>query len=457
MSKDNLKSLSYFLMVVALGFIPMLSKNLHNAREVFSVQSEQAQEMYTGELGLVYSPLDRAYVVTDELRILKEKEAWLNFSRFKVWPVISIWATKEDLYDKDRGILANPAKKGRLWERASYVTYYRGGNKVFEAYAGLRMHGGISRFSKGREKSLRLHFRNSYGTAEFYPNQNISIAKNSPVKRLVLHRDQTHRFVANLAFSIVNEIGGIAPRIQPVVVYLNGDFFGYQYMTEQVSEEQLKNYIGHTNFISYKLKGDNDNQSSIFYQKLITWIKYAPAPIDMQEVAKIFDIDNFTANILGIIYTGTTDWVQGMLIKDLEGKNKRWQIVTWDMDRAFFPYKDQNPAREFNWQIYGPELLTESNGRALRARLFRRLINESPEYREYFTEKVDELFSEKLTEKFFAEKFSEFDTYIEDAGAVAKENFEDVDKLKNFVKYRQQVLCKKFVEQLKLKNLKSCK
>src|SRR5690606_10743152 len=131
-----------------------LSNKLKVAREKLATQSEKSSDFYTGQLGLVYNPLDKAYVVTDELKELIKKESTLDFSRYQQWPVISIWVNPEDLYSKDRGILENFEKRGGLWERASFVTYYENGEKNFSSYAGLRLHGGDSRLKKYKEKSL---------------------------------------------------------------------------------------------------------------------------------------------------------------------------------------------------------------------------------------------------------------------------------------------------------------
>lgn len=436
----NLKTFFYLSVIVFLGFAPSLFKKLGNAKEEFHEQAETSREIYTGKIGQVFNPLDKAYVVTDKLKSLIEEEKKLDFSRYQKWPVISIWVDPIDLHSKQRGILENFEKKGRLWERASFVTYYEKGAKRFASYAGLRLHGGDSRKKKYKEKSLRLHFRKSYEEPFFLKGLKITLGDDTPVKRLVLHKDNNHHFVADLSFSIIKQIGGWAPNIKPVVVYLNGKMMGYQYMVEQLSDEQLTKYYGHEDFIYYNLKGDNSDFAHQRYQSLITWIKHAPTPLDINEFKEIFDIENFTANILSIIYTGSSDWAQGILTKDMRDPKSKWKFIAWDFDRAFWPWDPIVKAREQNSQIDGFHVIIDSYKRALRSRILRRLFNESSEYVDYFFSKVDDLFEKQLTKEFFDRKFGEYERLIKDSDKDSVE-FQDVELLKEFVKNRKKILC----------------
>ena len=102
-------------------------------------------------------------------------------------PLISIVVDKNDLYDQNQGIFANPVGRGKDWEKLSYISYYQNKSLRFASAAGLRIHGGVSR--KAEKKSYRLYFRNSVSDSGF-PAGFLSDQKSATIKRMVVHLDR---------------------------------------------------------------------------------------------------------------------------------------------------------------------------------------------------------------------------------------------------------------------------
>ena len=139
------------------------------------------------------------------------------------------------------------------------------------------------------------------------------------------------------------------------------------------------------------------------------------------------------------MYAGTTDWVQGAMIKDLKGEDQRWKWITWDMDKSFYRFRHFQQKVTNPWEIESIQIVLDEYKSSLRSRIFRRLYEESPEYRQYFISRVDKMFSEQLTVDFFEKKFAEYKELIKDSRH--PQEFKRVVELEEFAKRRKQIFC----------------
>ncbi|KKK52145.1 hypothetical protein LCGC14_3107860, partial [marine sediment metagenome] len=87
-------------------------------------------------------------------------------------PTISLVADSRDLFDLVDGIYVNSWMTGRAWERPVSVEMFDGnGQTMFQVNAGLRIHGGASRYPSWSAKhNFRLLFKREYGPTKLkYP------------------------------------------------------------------------------------------------------------------------------------------------------------------------------------------------------------------------------------------------------------------------------------------------
>lgn len=443
----NAKTIGFILAIFALSIIPEFHKKLNRAREFFWQESENAREIYTGKTRAVYEPLDQAYRVSDKLKEMVASSADSDPSHLKKWPVISVLIDPADLNGAERGIFANPLKRGRLWERASHINYFENGKKRFGSYAGMRVHGGVSR--NRSDRSIRFYFRKKYGEESFLRDLNITIAEGAPVKRLMLRRDTNIKFATDFIFSVIQKLGGRTPKMKPAAVFINGKFYNFMQMSEHPHRIQAKHIFGHENFVFNKLKGENSSEDHLLYEDAIRRVKHADSPISLLEMSKQFEMDSFTANILAIIYSGNTDWAQGILYKDQNAKSAKWTLISWDFDRAFTPFKGKSfkGSLDHPWEMDSFKIGLNQHDASLRSILINRLLKESPEYQEIFLSRIDQLFEEVLTPEFLETKFAEYEGLAADAGN-PKELIEDIQRLKDFVSNRKPVFCKQMSDYL---------
>jgi hypothetical protein len=443
----NLKIFGFFVLIALRGLVPYLNKKIGKGKESFLAESENARDLYTGKTKDVYNPLDTAYVVTDTLKELIKKEKPKKASSFKHWPVVSIQVDPKDRYSDNRGIFNNPEKKGRLWERAAYLTYYDQGKKKFSSFAGLRVHGGASRLRP--DKSLRFYFRKDYGEPSFLTDLNLGLKENIPVHRLLLRRDANYRFANDMSYTLIRNLGGMAPQIKHVAVFINNEPYFFMQMMEQPHEDQARYYFGHKRFVFYKLKGSNPTPDRLLVENAIHIVKGQSKPISFKKMDQMFDLESFTANMLSIIYLSMADWAQGVWIKDLTRPDDKWKIFSWDFDFAFTDLSHKGKNRPNPWEINGFKNAKTFHVASLQSILFNRLISESPEYQEFFMNKVDELFEKALSKEVLDKKFVEYE-------AMAKEvpnnssHLKSIKAMKDFISKRKPYFCAHMKETLKL-------
>lgn len=396
--------------------------------------------LYTGKTRAVYDPLDEAYKVTDELKELVKKESTLNFSHYKVWPVISVWVDTKDLHDPDRGIFANPLKRGRLWERAAHINYYERGLRRFSSYAGVRIHGDVHRIDAN--KSLKFYFKKSYGDEHFLGDLGLGINGPHPIKRLLVRRDTDYHFINDMSHSMVRQMGGLAPQIKHVAVYLNGKFYNYMAMSELMYKQSTIPYFGHDHFVFYKLKANNETLDHLKFEDLFHRVKSDRRKMTFERADKLLNLNNVMANIFTIAYVGNTDWSQGVWLKDLDRKSNKWLLSSWDFDYAFQKKKGYNTETSNieNWQVEALDVVMKRQTTSLQHKFLKRILHESEDFKDYFLKRVDLMFEEQLTSAFFASKFEEYEKLANDAPE-NKLLRESVDLMKNFIAHRKPIFC----------------
>jgi len=321
------------------------------------------------------------------------------------FPVLSIEVNEKDLYDKEKGIIANPFQKGESWERIAYISFFENDQLIYASAAGIRIHGNISR--KDKKKSFRLYFRKELSGTGF-PATVFADRQDIPFKRLVVHLDrpQDMPFTTSMAFDIAKQIGCIVPRIKPVQLYLNGERQGVYWISDQVNTRQWSNHIGNENFFLYRSLSENDDASKEHFYRLAADIKKLGERPLLEQVRKVVDLENLSRYMLAIIFCGDDDWAkQGAAVFNNNEINARWQWIIWDMDHSFsYPLSEKRGKKV--WEKSGLKLIFREKLHVFDVRriLFQRLMYTSSEYRDSFVRLVMDICNHKLTKDFLEKK-----------------------------------------------------
>ena len=175
-------------------------------------------------------------------------------------PAVSLCADSLDLFDYERGIMVpgvffdpddsehtgNYYQKGLEWERLVNVEFYDfGGNNGVNQPCGLRAHGNRAR--RYPQKGLKIYAREEYGKKRF----KYRFFETTPVndfKHLVIKS-----FSSLYPFSGVQDyictqmalsIGLEAGHSRPVVLFINGEYWGIYFLQEKMDARYLEDHFG---------------------------------------------------------------------------------------------------------------------------------------------------------------------------------------------------------------------
>lgn len=306
---------------------------------------------------------------------------------------VSLVCDSEDLFGDERGIVTHPLLRGHDSERLSWVSARVGPSVFVESPMGLRIHGGGSR--QAPIKSFAMVFRKDYGGTNASPAGLFFGPETPPARQfLLVGAPGSDRFLGALATDIADLIGCKTSQKVPAMVYLNGTCIQAPYFVyEQQSAEFVKSHFDLQNIDWVRLK-DKESENAPAYKELDRWTRRAPAPLSATSAAAHFNLQDLSAWALVMSYTVAVDNNQGGYYRDKDDPHAAWQTLTWDLDGAFKRGFEGDPARvrmfaddPFQWVLQG-----------LRARLFKRLFAESPEFRASFREFAREVLSTRLTQ-----------------------------------------------------------
>lgn len=320
--------------------------------------------------------------------------------------VLSISTELASLFDHDTGIFApgvhwdakdpdwtgNYYQQGSEWEREINVEFYENNsNAGFNQGAGLRTTGGNSR--RFAQKGLRLYAKSEYGTSRFdhtlFPEKDID-----SYKRLVLKPFMSSWSGAGIEDFVANRIAGTteadALGIRPVVVYINGEYWGIYLLQERIDDryiednhdvdpddvdliETLWGAISEGNNDDYFQLSDfislNDLSEAANYQVVEDWM----------------DLDNFIDYQLFEIFSANFDWPANNM-KCWRDRNPRgkWRWIFYDGDAAlqtcdFGGFKHALSTSDQGWP---------TNEHSTR---FLRKMMENPEFEDRFFNRLERL------------------------------------------------------------------
>ncbi len=271
------------------------------------------------------------------------------FSKYTI-PVISLITDGDNLFNPDSGIYVpgvhydpnNPEYTGNYfedgdeWERPVHIEYFENnGLPGFAQDAGIRIHGGKTRHAA--QKSLRLYARNEYG-AKYFNYKLLPQKQTTEYKRFILrttmgaYGGQTI-FKDALAQDISKSLNIDYQNFQPVIVYLNGEYWGIHTLRDRIDDR----YIEYTHHI------DNDSVefrtwNNAHYNNLIEFIESNDLSYNTnyEYVITQIDIDNYIDYTISEQFFANYDW-PGNNIKlwrpiSVTGK---WRWVLFDLDDGF--------------------------------------------------------------------------------------------------------------------------
>jgi len=254
-------------------------------------------------------------------------------------------------YDGNNWRTANFSMKGSEWERKVFIDYFnQQGQLILSQDAGARISGHGSRTTC--IKTIRLYAKNKYGKPRFnyelFPDERIS-----DYKRLLLRnsgQDASYTYFRDVfAHSLANEMNLDNQSYQPVVVFVNGEYWGLHNLRERQDKYYLENHynINPDEVDILELNNQVIEGDSLHYDFLDNFLKdndlYEPENYNTLDT--LMDIDYYMRYSTLILFAGNVDWPQNNIKfwrKKTEfnpdadyGNDGRWRWLLYDLDYCF--------------------------------------------------------------------------------------------------------------------------
>lgn len=266
-------------------------------------------------------------------------------------PVISLVTEMDNLFDHGSGIFVpgkhfsmdNPEESGNyfqsgdVWEKPVHIEYYENNGHIgFAQDCGVRIHG--SRTRHAAQKSLRLYARQKYG--ENYFNYPLLPQKlQNDYKRILLRTSMATSWKGNtmindvLAHELVRNLNVDFQDYQPVVVYINGEYWGIHNIRDRID----KRYIAYTHKLhedSIIFSYDDDAQ----FDDLLDFIEFNSLEDDSNYdyLLTQIDIDNFIDYQIAEMFFSNYDWPgNNVTLWKTKNPDSKWRWIFYDIDDGF--------------------------------------------------------------------------------------------------------------------------
>lgn len=348
-------------------------------------------KLYTGPIRITkttvlrvicYEEGKQASQVTDLTYLLNENDTLSVVS--VVTSPGNLWSNSTGIYVDGPGWTETYPHQGanywKNWERPATISLVDNDGEGFVSVpCGLKIFGGYSRANL--KKSLACMFRAAYGAAELdYPL--FGEAGLDTYEALVLRAGGQDAFDGRIRDEVITsfvnqELGISVQKYKPVVVYLNGEYFGIHFIREKINE----NYVAgnfHVDKEDVTLAHWNGSDSKE-YQQLLRYV--ADHDLSVQEhfdyVASQIDVENYTDYMIAQMWIANTDTGN---VKYFTTSEHPWTWVMFDTDLAF-----RNAGLDSISRFLNSGLLFGSD---ISCKTLLVCMLKNPEYKDYFIRRV---------------------------------------------------------------------
>ena len=274
-------------------------------------------------------------------------------------PAISLCADSLDLFGYEQGIMipgihfdslnpnhtGNYYQKGKEWERVVNMEYCDyNDNSGINQTCGLRTHGNRAR--RQPQKGLKIYAREEYGNKRFHhqffetsPINSFKHLAIKPFSSLYPYSGIQDYICSQTAIDMGLESG----QSRPVVLYLNGEYWGIYFLQEKMDERYLEDHfnidIDHCHIVG-NWSGQSEHGgpvngmgNDIEFEEMMDWLETADLSQenDYQHICELVDIDNFIDYIVLETFIANNDWpANNMRCWKMEGGKWRWMFFDGD-------------------------------------------------------------------------------------------------------------------------------
>jgi hypothetical protein len=334
-------------------------------------------------------------------------------------PVMSISLNPHDLWDWEDGIyVLGPNAESTFpyfganfwqeWEKPAHIEYFDNNSfPAFELDADLMIHGGFSRALA--MKSLRVLADRKYDESQI----NYQLFKDKDIysfKKFVLRNsgqdfNVTHFRDALMQKVVQKETSCNIQDYQPVVVFLNGSYWGIHNMTEKIDRFYVNENFGihedSTNVLRDNIIIVEGNY--YHYSIMIDFAKHVQA-VDsaaFDSISKMVDIANYTDYFIAQMYYVNPEFPRhNTKYWRATADTSKWRYIMTDLDFGLGLYS--YASSDELYRVLHTNIQWSDNHWILRR------ILEYPEYRRYFINRSADMFNTMLKSENVIQTIHEF-------------------------------------------------
>ncbi|RLC25339.1 MAG: hypothetical protein DRH21_04165 [Deltaproteobacteria bacterium] len=286
-------------------------------------------------------------------------------NRFSL-PVLSVIIDSISLFSYDTGIYVpgkryiegvtksgNYSERGEAWERKATLEYFsETGELLYEQDLGLRLHGNITRAAP--QKPLQFIPRNRYDGNDkidypFFEDRPFENYKRI-ISRSIYSAHNRSIVRDEIAQDIAKDLDVFYQQWQPVITFINGEYWGVQNLREKMDENYLKQHfdISTDSVDIIDLWGVVENGDLVEHSKLMNFVSNNDLsfPENYEIIKTMIDIPAYIDYNTVEIFSDNRDWPGNNYTKWREkGENNKWRWFLYDLDGTMFNVEHNNLLR----------------------------------------------------------------------------------------------------------------
>ena len=361
------------------GNRPTAQSSLYTESLVLSPSLYSKSDIYTIQISpddLVYVPDSVQHCIVIRAAVFDENDSCISRVMTNSYfihalgcethglAVVSICADSLDLFDYELGIMVpgqlfnplNPAhtgnyyQHGREWERLSHIEFYDyADNGGINQDCGLRTHGNISR--RYPSKGMKVYARKEYGkkrfSYSFFDDSTLDSYNHLVFKPFALGYPYSgiQDYLSN---KLALRLGLPSSDSRPVIMYLNGEYWGMYFLQEKMDEDFLDDHFevdpDNCNLIG-DWYGNADCGNNVGFMQMMNWFQnnnLAEAQA-YHHACELIDMDNYVDYMVFETYIANWDWPYNNMRCWQEG-NGKWKWMFFDGDAALI---------SSGWDVFG--------------------------------------------------------------------------------------------------------
>lgn len=331
---------------------------------------------YTGLVEIERTTTLRACAVSESLEASHAVTQTYFISTYHSLPVIALTTDPDNLWNEEDGMLADgpdidretqkrPWQKAAYWKKMQnpgYIEYYdeRGTQQLSQGMLFSCM-GQFSLDMPQKSFSIRANSQFGQDAFEFAAFDDRPYASYAAFALRNGGQDGLYtRVLDGLQARLAEQCGTtvITQAWKPVIVYLNGAYWGHYNLRERVGIEMIAQHEGWSVPENIDLlegngtgSGNVNNGSNAAYRELVDYIKahdLATEPEALKHVLEQVDVENMIDYFFFEMFYGNTDSGNIRFYRNAVEGDGKWRYVLYDLDWGLFDSASGGPAFVLN-------------------------------------------------------------------------------------------------------------